>query len=60
METKKETVHGCARTVNDIWKSVYYAVLTIAQVERKINEYRKNPAEPGRPVRKLLSKMDDG
>ena len=60
MGTKLKIAHGSSTTVNDVWKGVYYAVLTIAQVERKINEYRKNPVEPGYPVRKLLSEVDDG
>ena len=60
MGTKVKIAHGSCTTVNDVWRNVYHAVLTIAQIERKINEYRKNPAEPGYPVRKLLSEMDDG
>ena len=50
MMIEKEIAHGCARTVNDLWKGVFYAVLTIAQIERKINEHRENLIKRSHPV----------
>lgn len=60
MGTKLKIAHGSCTTVNDVWRNVYHAVLTIAQIERKINEYRENPVEFVYPVPKLLSEVDDG